>query len=292
MKKISYLFFSLVLILASCTDVKKSKEYQTLEAERDSLLSLTSVNTVEMNEMMAVISDVEANFAKIREAEKYISTQSAKSGEMSQDTKSRVNDNFRMIDEILRQNKAQIAELNKKAVGGNKEIVSLKNTIDRLNKEMESSAKRVTELQATLSEKDATIAQLSSDITQIANEAEMQSQKIQAQDAEILEKDKALHTAYYVFGTSDELKEQKILSGGFLQSTKVMEGTFNKDYFLKIDIRDVTTIPLYSGKAKLWSNHPEGTYEFVKGGDGNLTLQISDTQRFWSLTKYMIIEVS
>ena len=88
-----------------------------------------------------------------------------------------------------------------------------------------------------------------------------------------------------------ELKDQKILTGGFLQSTKVMEGTFNNDYFLKIDIREVTRIPLYDKKGKLWSIHPEGTYEFEKGTDGNMTFIITDTQRFWSLTKYLIIQV-
>lgn len=52
--------------------------------------------------------------------------------------------------------------------------------------------------------------------------------------------DKALHTAYYCFGTSKELKEQKILSGGGLFSkSKVLQSGFNKDYFISIDIREV-----------------------------------------------------
>jgi len=53
----------------------------------------------------------------------------------------------------------------------------------------------------------------------------------------------------------------------------------------------VTDIPLYATKAKLWSTHPEGTYELVKGDDDKLIFHITDTQRFWSLTKYLIIEV-
>ena len=45
----------------------------------------------------------------------------------------------------------------------------------------------------------------------LATTAAAQSEKFNAQD-------KALHTAYYCFGTSKELKEQKILSGGGLFS--------------------------------------------------------------------------
>lgn len=283
MKKIWILFLGAALIV-SCTNVRESKEYKELQAQRDSLLMQSSSADAEVAEMMAVISEVEANFDKIRQAEKYISTQSAQSGEMSQDTKARVSDNFKMIDEILRQNKQQLAELNKKYSSSNKEIASLKNTIERLNREMQESSGRLVELQAELSRKNEQIAQMSEDITALAQEAEQQSATIQEQD-------KSLHTAHYVFGTVSELKEQKILSGGFLQQTRVLQDTFNKEYFLTIDVREVTQIPLYAPKAKLWSTHPEGTYELVKGADGNLVFQITDTQRFWSLTKYLIIEV-
>ncbi|MDR2816912.1 MAG: hypothetical protein LBB62_09460 [Proteiniphilum sp.] len=284
MKKIGILFF-IVGLTASCTNVKESKEYRELQAQRDSLLQQSAGTEVEAAEMMAVISEVEENFAKIREAEKYISTQSAQGGEMNQPTLDKVNENFKMINEILQRNKKQLDELNRKYSGSNKEIASLKNTINRLNDEMKESSSRLVELQNQLAQKDEQIIRLSQDIASLAVESEQQT-------ATIREQDRSLHTAYYVFGTSGELKDQKILSGGFLQQTRVLQDTFNKDYFLKIDVREVTEIPLYASKGKLWSTHPEGTYELVKGSDGNLTFRITDTQRFWSLTKYLIIEVN
>ncbi len=272
-------------LIVSCTNVKESKEYKELQAQRDSLLMQTADADSETAEMMSVISEVEANFERIREAEKYISTQSSQEGEMSQNTKDRVSENFKMINEILQRNKAQLEELNKKYSGSTREMTSLKNTISRLNREMQESTGRLSELQAELALKDEQIAQLSQDITSLALETEKQSEMIREQD-------RTLNTAYYVFGTARELRDQKILSGGFLQATRVMQDTFNKEYFLTIDIREVTEIPLFAPKAKVWSTHPEGTYEFVEGEDGNLTFTITDTQRFWSLTKYLIIEVN
>lgn len=283
MKKVLFIFFVTGLIV-SCTNVKESKEYKELEAERDSLIVQSAEADVEAAEMMSVISEVEANFEKIREAEKYITTESVQPGEMSKDTKDRVADNFRMINEILKRNKIQLNELNKKLGSSSKEVVSLKNTISRLNREMQESVDRMVEMQKLIEKRDEQIQQLSQDIVSLADEAEQQSITIQEQD-------KTLHRAYYVFGTAHELKNQKILSGGFLQTTRVMKETFNKEFFLQIDIRDVTEIPVYAPKAKLWSNHPEGTYQFKKGEDGKLTLYITDNQRFWSLTKYLIIEV-
>ncbi len=284
MKKNWILLLVMGLMVVSCTNVKESKEYKELQAQRDSLMMSSAGVESEAAEMMEVISEVEANFARIREAEKYIATQSAQGGEMTQDTRQRVQENFRMINEILQRNKAQLEQLNRKQSAGSKEIASLKNTISRLNAEMLESSNRMAELQNELALKDEQIALLAEDVTALAQEAEQQS-------AIIREQDKSLHTAYYVFGTASELKEQKILSGGFLQQTRVLQDTFNQEYFLKIDIREVTQIPLYAPKGKLWSTHPEGTYEFVKGDDANLTFVITDTQRFWSLTKYLIIEV-
>ncbi|MDI9604108.1 MAG: hypothetical protein QM305_02075 [Bacteroidota bacterium] len=283
MKRTWMLWIAIGLIV-SCTNVKESKEYKALEAQRDSLMMITVDTESEAIEMMSVISEVEANFDRIREAEKYISTQSAKEGEMSQDTRTRITENFKMINDILQRNKAQLQELNRKYSGSTKEVASLKNTIVRLNREMEESAVRLAGLQQELAAKDEKIAQLSQDITALAIEAEQQSITIQEQD-------RSLNTAYYVFGTQKELKDQKILSGGFMKATRVLQDTFNKEYFLTIDIREVTEIPLYAKKAKLWSTHPEGTYEFVTLKDGNLLFQVTDTQRFWSLTKYLIIEV-
>ena len=74
--------------------------------------------------------------------------------------------------------------------------------------------------------------------------------------------------------------------------SKVLQAGFNKDYFISVDIREVKEIPLFAGKAKLKSNHPEGSYEFVEDEDGNLTLYIKDEKAFWSLGKYLVIEVS
>ena len=124
-----------------------------------------------------------------------------------------------------------------------------------------------------IQELDEMVSSLNEDVESLATTAAAQSEKLNAQD-------KALHTAYYCFGTSKELKEQKILSGGF-----------NKDYFISIDIREVKEIPLFASKAKLKSNHPEGSYEFVEDEDGNLTLKINDEKAFWSLGKYLVIEV-
>jgi len=73
--------------------------------------------------------------------------------------------------------------------------------------------------------------------------------------------------------------------------SKALQGDFNRDYFLTTDKRTVTSIPLYSSKATIKTNHPAGTYQFTKDTDGKLTLEILHTSVFWSLSHFLVIEV-
>ena len=103
----------------------------------------------------------------------------------------------------------------------------------------------------------------------------------------VTEQDKQLHTAWYVFGTKSELKEQKILKDGDV----LKSNDFNKDYFTQIDIRTTKEIKLYSKRAELLTTHPTGSYELVKDDKGQLTLKITNPTEFWSVSRYLVIQV-
>ena len=243
-------------MLASCG--QNSADYKKLKAENDSLRIENTKNTDELNDMLSTLNDIESDFQSIRDAENYLTIQQQTGGELNQSRRDQIKQNMQLISETLKKNKEQISQLEEKDL-----------------------AKKNVRIQ----ELDEMVSSLNEDVESLATTAAAQSEKLNAQD-------KALHTAYYCFGTSKELKEQKILSGGGLFSkSKVLQSGFNKDYFISIDIREVKEIPLFASKAKLKSNHPEGSYEFVEDEDGNLTLKINDEKAFWSLGKYLVIEV-
>lgn len=289
MKKV-LLVCACTAMLASC--VQNSSEYKKLQAENDSLRIENTKSTDELNEMLNILNDIEADIQSIRDAENYLTIQQQTGGEMTKSRKEKIKQNMQLISETLQKNKAQIDELDKKLKKSGIQSSALRKTINRLSSELDQKATMIVALQEDLAKKnvriqelDEMVTSLNEDVENLATTAAAQSEKINAQD-------KALHTAYYCFGTSKELKEQKILSGGGLFSkSKVLQSGFNKDYFISIDIREVKEIPLFAGKAKLKSNHPEGSYEFVEDEDGNLTLKINDEKAFWSLGKYLVIEV-
>lgn len=290
MKRIVMISLSAVVLLASC--VQNSKEYKQVKAENDSLKIESARNTAELNEMLTILNDVEDDIKSIRDAENYLNYQST-DGELTPSKREQIKQNMQLITETLKKNKQQISELEDKLNKSNVNSGALRKTIERLNSEMDQKALMIANLQEELAnrnirirELDEMVSSLNEDVEVLAATTALQTQSLQAQDKE-------LHTAYYCFGTAKELKDQNILTGGGLFSkSKALEGDFNRDYFISIDIREVTEIPLFAGKANLRSNHPDGTYEFVKDQDGNLTLRITNEDLFWSLGRYLVIQVS
>ena len=277
-------------MLASCG--QRSGENDRLRAENDSLRIENIKQSDELNEMLSTLNDIESDFQSIRDAENYLTIQQQAGGEMSQSRKEQIKQNMHLISETLKRNKEQISQLEEKLKKSGIQSAALRKTIDRLSSELNQKATMIMALQEDLAKKNVRIQELDEMVTALNEDVEELATTTAAQSAKLNEQDKALHTAFYCFGTSKELKEQKILSGGGLfAKSKVLQSGFNKDYFISIDIREVKEIPLFSSRAKLKSNHPEGSYEFVQDEDHNLTLKINDEKAFWSLGKYLVIEV-
>lgn len=287
MKKVLVLCIG-AFMLASCG--QHSKEAQRLLAENDSLRLETAKNNTEMNEMLSLLNDIETDFQSIRDAENYLTIQ--QNGELTPSTREQIRQNMTLIKETLQKNKEQIRQLEEKLNKSNVQSAALRKTIERLTAEVNQKAVMIATLQEELAQKNIRIQELDAMVSSLNEDVEDLATTSAAQAEAMKEQDKALHTAYYCFGTSKELKDQRILSGGGLfKKSKVLQAGFNKEYFMTIDIRKTTEIDLFAGKAKLKSNHPAGTYEFVKGGDGNMKLKILDYSAFWSLSKYLVIEV-
>lgn len=277
-------------VLASC-NVKNSDEYKALQTERDSLLQITNKDQSDISELMSIINEVENNFNQIKEAEKYLTVESKAKGEMTGETKTRIADNFQMINNILKKNKSDIDALNKKLRNAGGQAGQLKKTVERLTAELEQRSAAIVELRDALATRDAqitaltgTVEKLSSDMQDLSNENVEQANKLKEQE-------KTLNTGYYIFGTSKELKEAKLISGGFLSSSKILKESIDKSIFIKVDIRDVKEIPVYAKKAKVLSDQPKDSYTIAKDANNQAVIKINDYKRFWSLGQFLVIQV-
>ena len=267
-----------LLMLTACG--KNSKQ----EEERQKELTELQTLRTQVAEQDSLINLVIQNFAQIQQLEGMITLDG--NSEVPQSQRGKIEDNLRLINEKLESNRQTIDLLNKKlAQSGNKNS-SLQRTVGTLQEQLNAKNAEILDLTEELKRKNYAIGVLDSMVTDLSNNVENLSKTSAAQQAELERQDAALNTVRYCIGTSRDLKDMNIIRNGEV----VTEG-YQSDYFTQIDLRKVTSIPLYEKRAELKTKHPQSSYKLVKGEDKMLTLEITNPKEFWSLSKILVIQI-
>ena len=270
------------LTVASCNDgVKKAEQAALLQ--RDSLEQIIAQKDNEINDMMTTLSDIEEGFREITEAQNRVTL--AKEGEGT-NTSQRIKENVQFIQSVMKQNKELINKLKQQVRESTVKGDQLKKIIDNLTEQMAVKDQQLQALREELDKKDIHIAELDERVADLNDNVTSLTEDNTQKAKTISTQDKELHTAWFVYGTKKELKEQHILDRG-----EVLQSNFNKDYFTKIDIRIDKEIKLYSSSAEILTNHPAGTYTLQRDAKKQYVLRITDPQNFWSTSKYLVVLV-
>jgi len=284
MKKLTVLFVCAAM-LASCDSFKGGNK--DLKAENDSLLMELTQRNAELDDMMGTFNEVQEGFRKINAAESRVDLQRGTITENSASAKQQIASDIEFISKQMEENKAQIAKLQAQLKNSKYNSTQLKKAVEALTAELNAKQQRIEELQTELASKNIRIQELDAAVSDLSAEKETLTTESEAKAKTGAEQEKSLNAAWFVFGTKSELKAQKILqSGDVLKSAD-----FNKDYFTQIDIRTTKEIKLYSKRAELLTTHPAGSYELVKDDKGQLTLKITNPTEFWSISRYLVIQV-
>ncbi|MBR1593489.1 MAG: hypothetical protein IJ692_03795 [Alloprevotella sp.] len=297
MKK--YLFvciaaLGLSMFVESC-NTKKEKDAQELawQRERDSLMNELRMARNESGDLVETVNQIEEGFRQINEAENIVISNQRDGG-----NRQAIIDNMALIQDKLKLNRELIANLQQQlrtSNSGNAEMKKkLEETIARFNQQLEEKTKQIESLRQELEKRDIRIAEQDEQIThlnenvgQLTENNQKQQRTIEQNTEQIARQDQELHTAYFVFGTKKELRQQRILQNGDV----LKSSDFNRDYFTKIDYRVTKTIKLYSKSATLLTSHPADSYALDRDAQGQYTLRITNPDRFWSTSKYLVISV-
>ena len=282
MKKLIYVAVCAMAVASCNNDAVKQAELAATQ-QRDSLEQIIAQKDNEINDMMTTLSDIEEGFREITEAQNRVTL--AKSGEGT-NTRQRIQENMQFIQQAMKQNKELINKLKQQVRESTVKGGQLKKIIDNLTQQMEIKDKQLQDLREELDKKDIHIAELDEQVADLNTNVSSLKEDNTKKSETISSQDKALNTAWFVFGTKKELKEQKILDDG-----EVLRSNFNKDYFTKIDIRIDKEIKLYSKTAELLTSHPAGSYTLLRDANKQYVLRITDPQAFWSTSKYLVIQV-
>lgn len=291
MKKLAVLIVC-AAVMASCDSLSGGSKDQ-LKAENDSLLMELTQRNAELDEMMGTFNDISEGFRQINAAENRVDLQRGAVSEGSLSAKQQIATDIEFIQKQMQENKEQIAKLEAMLKNSKTNSAQLKKAVESLTQELVAKTQRIEELQSELASKNIRIQELDAAVTGLTADKEVLSAENDAKAKTVAEQDKAINTAWFVFGTKKELKDQKILTDtGLFKKGKVLKDSdVNKDYFTQIDIRTTKEIKLYSKNADVLTTHPAGSYALEKDSKGQIILKITNPKVFWSVSKYLVIQV-
>ena len=279
------------LMVVSCNKGVSAEE-QALQQANDSLQRVNAEIRNYYEEMISYITEIDADMQAIKSAENFVIEQSADTGDISVSAQSRIKKDIELMSNTLQRNRERIAELEKKLRNSNANSAALRKSIEQLKQQIAEKDALIVELQENLAardvrinELDQAVSNLSTQVTDLTNVAQNQASVIASQDV-------ALNEVYYIYAYTEQLRENNIFTGGGLFSkTQVLKDEFNRDVFTKADMRKLGSIFLESKKVKVCTNHPADSYELVQDAEGFYTLNILNADNFWSLTRYLVVEL-
>lgn len=281
----THLFIAAAAIMVSSCN---QSELDKSSHDKDSLQSVVNERDISLNDFIASFNEVESNLDSIAVRQHIILSHTDKNSELKKDQKARINSEIQAINELMEQNRKKLADLNHKLKNSGNKNAELMKTIATINNQLAHKDQELSELNTKLLELNAQVATLNTSVDTLNKRNQAQSQTID-------ERTMALHTAYYVMGKSGELKDAKIIDrqGGLLGigRTSKLNSDFDNSKFTRIDYTQTSSIAVNSDM-KIITSHPTGTFMLEKDAkdkDIVKNIVITDPEKFWSTSKYLVI---
>ncbi|HQZ42551.1 MAG: hypothetical protein IPF95_17295 [Flavobacteriales bacterium] len=279
MKAILSPVLSIAILLTACTaDPKQDPMIKQLEQDEARARAQVAERDSTINAMFSTFNRINENLREIQVKQGELGS-TGTGAEQSSNVEDRIMGGIQSIDDLLADNQKLITKLRAQSKVSANGISELERTIAEMERSTNEKNVEIEGLKEELASSNSSLATL------IA----MYRDKTQLSDMQRND----LNTAYYVIGTSKELRANGVLTkeGGFAgigANTKLNMENLAKENFKQIDILEMQEIPVLSEKFKLSTSHPAGSFK-IEEGSGKL--MITDANAFWSVSKYLVIVV-
>ena len=291
MKRNAISLFSLMGLLSalaffnSCNDGKG----EALQSKIDSLATVVEQQATDLDyyqSCLFIVSEGLDSIAKADSSLVLISTNPE--GTV---TKESIRENLKSYADMLMRQHERLNALEAKFKTSNKELSRMNGLINLLNKQIAEKEATIQKLQEKVELDNFTIDMLQAEVNRLSTENAQLTNTVSSQKESLKVAQGMLNEAYYIVGTSKELKEAGVLSSKFLGKSKINADNIDASLFTKIDISKVTRINVDDSKITIKSNHPSDSYKIVSDKKNNQsTIVILEEIDFWSLTRYLVIQ--
>jgi len=281
-----------ILSLPGCEPkVQETPEFLALQQKSDSLLRQISAKDQESADVAAVVNEIEGNLAAIQKDQIAIN-ELKKEGTQAATQKDRINEMIAGIDNYMEQNRQRIARLEAQAKKTGNKSKALESLIAQLRLTLDAKEVEITKLRTTVD--SIAVANTGLKAAVVDREAIIQRKDsaLLNRQKDILDRDTEIYTAYFLFGDRESLTAADVIDrkGNIFKKTTILTGKLDKSKFTQVDIRKVDDINLgITERKNVVSTHPPDSYYIALVGE-EAHLKITDQKRFWSTSRYLVVE--
>ena len=290
MKKLNLIIVSIIVILtATSCNQKEKRQIDLLTKENEALRHESQSKDSTINQFFLLLNEIEQNLSEVKQKQQVISKNTIQNGELKDDVREQIDQDIQTINELMDKNRKTISYLNKKLKESNLKIAEFERMLAQTVQQIEERDAEIVDLKEKLTALNFSVETLNAKVDTLTEDNIELTHKVTAQT-------EVINTAWYAFGSKKELLENGIIdkTGGFLGigKTTKMKADFDNSYFKKIDISQVKTLDLFVKKAKIITTHPSDSYQLITGQNGAVEMiEITNPEKFWSASKYLVIEV-
>lgn len=276
------------LTIASFTSCKGKDETQKqmLTENVTALESELRETIASQDSLIAIMNSIGEDMTRLKEMEGIIANPTF--AKESPEHQAQITGDIYAIQNELEIRRTKLAELEKKLSATNSDNQNLRKAIATLKTQIDDQEATITSLRSSLADAKIKIESLNYDIKQLTQQVD--SVNVEKENIEN-QLTNELNTVFYAIGNKNELKEHKLIETGFLRKTKVLPGDFEEAYFTRVDRRTLSQLPLLSKKAKVITNQPDDSYTIETQENGMKVLNISDPDRFWAVSNFLVIQI-
>lgn len=289
-KKITLFSFLMVLIFAgSCTSKKTKQFISRLEIERDSLYEANKFKQNEISELDSFICEISYSIDSIAYQESiWLSKTDAEGKPLSRDV---VLNNIEFFKDLLNKQRQKVAELEDSIRSKDNNVVHLLSIISYLNGQLDAKEAELDKTKKELEEKDRVIRTYKQTVSKLEQDIVELNEIKQSQDEIIDEAERSVNLCQVCVMSKADLKK-----GDFL-ITSLFKNRGGLDYskidflnFQTIDRREFVEFTIEAKKVKILTAMPEGSYSINNNANGTVTIKIVDIDRFWSISRKLVIQ--
>ncbi len=274
-----------VSLLCSCSGSKPDGAPDNLmEASKQELAAAVS----ERDKLFSLVRDVTCDLEEIRRLEGLLSATDKRGGEDSF-RRSRILADIASVKATLQKRNRQISEMESRLKESSLFNEGLQSTIDILRKQVNSQLFEIEELNRQLTDARRHIGSLNITVDSLSSTVATAYSELDSAKSVSVKLENELNASYVIIDSKANLKKQGIIETGFLRKTKVLKDGADKSRFRTCDKRTTEYIRIGAKKPKILTEHPEKSYSMSGKGERTF-LHILDSDLFWSLSNYLVIQ--